>query len=420
MPGDTRLARPVDPEVGQRIRRRRRELGLTQAQVACPEYTRVHVARIEAGHGLPSRRALALIAGRLETSEEWILTGVDTADRERWERSLEEGIDLLRDGRAADAAAVLADVVREAVPGALRESARVWLAYARCAGGQPTAAVDVLTGDRGWAALPDRGLVGRGHYTLGWALLQTDDAPAAIDALDDARQVLDEDGADQDLRCRTLTVLADAHHLAGELVSATRMLHRATSVADGLDDVRHRARIAYAASLVAESEGEAVGALRHARSALRLFRRLEDPTATARLRLQIAQLLLDLDRPADARSELDRVDRARWMPLDRDRLTHELARGRLAMADERLADAASAFEAARQLAHGSTVTSATAEVEAWLAQLALRAGDHATALRAAQTVLETAPRHATVMRETATAVRATAAAALGAGLSPSR
>ena len=53
-------------ELGRRIRERRRELHLTQSELAAP-FTKSYLSAVEHGRTLPSLRVLWLIAGRLGT-----------------------------------------------------------------------------------------------------------------------------------------------------------------------------------------------------------------------------------------------------------------------------------------------------------------------------------------------------------------
>jgi tetratricopeptide (TPR) repeat protein len=62
------LTQPLaaDALTGERIRRRRRELSLTQAQLAGPRYSKSYISLIESGHAKPSPQALEYIAARLD------------------------------------------------------------------------------------------------------------------------------------------------------------------------------------------------------------------------------------------------------------------------------------------------------------------------------------------------------------------
>jgi transcriptional regulator with XRE-family HTH domain len=67
----------TDPvALGQNIRRRRRELGLTQADVAGSNYTGAYLSRVETGDRTPSMEALRAFAAVLRTTPQALLIGV--------------------------------------------------------------------------------------------------------------------------------------------------------------------------------------------------------------------------------------------------------------------------------------------------------------------------------------------------------
>ena len=61
--------------IGQRIRARRLELGLSQRQLSQPGVSYAYISRLEAGTRTPSVKALRLLAPRLDVSVEWLETG---------------------------------------------------------------------------------------------------------------------------------------------------------------------------------------------------------------------------------------------------------------------------------------------------------------------------------------------------------
>jgi transcriptional regulator with XRE-family HTH domain len=61
--------------VGQRIRERRLELGLSQRELASEGVTYAYVSRIEANARTPSTKALRQLAPRLGVSVHWLETG---------------------------------------------------------------------------------------------------------------------------------------------------------------------------------------------------------------------------------------------------------------------------------------------------------------------------------------------------------
>jgi transcriptional regulator with XRE-family HTH domain len=61
--------------VGDRIRERRKELGLSQRELACDGVTYAYISRLEANGRRPSIRALRKLAPRLSVSVNWLETG---------------------------------------------------------------------------------------------------------------------------------------------------------------------------------------------------------------------------------------------------------------------------------------------------------------------------------------------------------
>ncbi len=62
--------------VGDRIRRRRLQLGLSQRELACEGVSYAYISRIEANTRRPSIRALRKLAPKLAVSAHWLETGL--------------------------------------------------------------------------------------------------------------------------------------------------------------------------------------------------------------------------------------------------------------------------------------------------------------------------------------------------------
>ena len=71
-----RLDTASTQRLGQEIRRRRSELGLSQADLGQP-FTRAFVSAVEGGHCVPSLSALLLLAQRLQTTGGDLLDAVN-------------------------------------------------------------------------------------------------------------------------------------------------------------------------------------------------------------------------------------------------------------------------------------------------------------------------------------------------------
>jgi transcriptional regulator with XRE-family HTH domain len=63
------------PTVGERIRKRRLELGLSQRELATKGVSYAYVSRLEANARWPSIKALRALAPRLGVSVHWLETG---------------------------------------------------------------------------------------------------------------------------------------------------------------------------------------------------------------------------------------------------------------------------------------------------------------------------------------------------------
>ena len=69
-----------DPvEVGKRLNTARQAAGLSQRELAFPGCTAAYISRIEAGARVPSLQMINQLALRLDTSGQWLATGVEAA-----------------------------------------------------------------------------------------------------------------------------------------------------------------------------------------------------------------------------------------------------------------------------------------------------------------------------------------------------
>src|ERR1041385_6529860 len=95
-----------EPEkVGQRIRRLRRERGLSQRELAEPGISYAYLSRIEAGQRSPSLRALRILAPTLAVSSEYLETGAKVPNAAERELRLSDAELELRMGGDLDRAA---------------------------------------------------------------------------------------------------------------------------------------------------------------------------------------------------------------------------------------------------------------------------------------------------------------------------
>src|SRR5680860_1054562 len=77
--------------MGKRLRKLRKEKGLTQTEVTGGDYSKEYVSQVELGKTKPSRKAMILFAKHLDVDESYFETGVDLAGRERYENLVAKG-----------------------------------------------------------------------------------------------------------------------------------------------------------------------------------------------------------------------------------------------------------------------------------------------------------------------------------------
>src|SRR5581483_4782327 len=101
------LRRADLPDLGRRLREKRRALGLTQQDLAGAEISAAYVSRIESGQRRPDYAIALQLAQRLETTVEFLATGREAADPHAVALTLQYAELALRSGEAQDAAAQL-------------------------------------------------------------------------------------------------------------------------------------------------------------------------------------------------------------------------------------------------------------------------------------------------------------------------
>ena len=131
----------TDDTLGVRIRRLRLERGMSLAQVSGGEFSRAFLHQVETGKAQPSTRVLRVIAGRLGSRVEFLLSGAPT--RPELEITVERArIELLR--CRARAALDLLEPVLGTTEWPLGADARLTAAEALCVLGRKSEADQLL------------------------------------------------------------------------------------------------------------------------------------------------------------------------------------------------------------------------------------------------------------------------------------
>ncbi|MBS2534636.1 helix-turn-helix transcriptional regulator [Catenulispora sp. NF23] len=331
-------------QIGTRLQELRTRHGLTQRALAEPGYTAAYVSTLEAGKARASEAALRYFAERLAVSYEELATGIPAGLRAEIREGLVEANAAADDGRAAEAEALLADLLDRA------------------------ARNDV----------PD--LVAEVRVTLGSFLLRRGELTAGRDQFEQAEALL----ADQPLlsRVRAIRGRATAHYLEGDVRYSCYLLESTISELNGggLPDPASLVLL-YAAVIGPYLElGALERATKAATLALDLAARVADPVAVATLHRSVARTLAAGGRFDEAEAALVKAQDVyqQW------EIRAELAqchwmRGYLYAQHERLADAEIELRTAASMLRAADAAFYAVQVEVELADVRWRLGHAAEA-----------------------------------------
>ena len=343
---------PATP-LGARIRAARQELRLTLTAVAGKDFTRAFLNQVELGRAQPSTRNLRIIADRLQRPIEYFLEDPEVSSP-AIELTLAESQTRLLQGDLVRAQFLLDRLLSRKIPLEARTRAQVVLAETHLKAGRVPDALTLLvaaleTAERaGWtpivAGICDR--LGSAHYLA----RRRHDAARWFDR---ALAAYRASGlTDPALEARILGHRANIHYVSGEPHEAITAYQAAIAAAEQTLDLPGLAGIYEGLAVSYRRTGQVTLALDYAQRSLRLFETMQDARMGAQLRNNMADMLLQQGRPAQAQRLFDEGASQLERLGDRELLPILLAGGAEARLDqEDVADAAArsarAIEAAR-------------------------------------------------------------------------
>ena len=265
---------PEDAPIGPRIRQRRRELELTQADLAAPDYTKSFISQLEAGFADPSLDTLRFLSRRLHMS----LSSV-AGDNPDQRLAGMEG--LLRWAR--DAAGDGDETLARRVLGVASDmaSAAGWDEH-RAEAALALAEIEIRSGafDRADARIEEAAALAssvgprmhiRKELTAGLLMLRRDDTRAAAAAFQKALGLSRKSSRHPDLTVRALFGIAATAVQAGDFRQARRRLQSAATLTERLQLDTLHADARFRLGIVLGLDGAYVDAVDHLQAAAHLF-----------------------------------------------------------------------------------------------------------------------------------------------------
>jgi transcriptional regulator with XRE-family HTH domain len=317
-------------DFGRRLRATRRDRGMTQEAVAGQEISAAYISRIEAGQRRPELAVARLIADRLGTSLEYLVTGLEPRQAAETRLVLRYAELALKSGEATEAERQLRQLLASADQlGSLEREVRWFHALSLEALGRLDEAVALLESLTSHAdGTPDL----QASIALSRCYREAGDLGHAIDVAERAgRHAADAGlrGTDDDIRL-TVTLVA-AFLERGDLAHASHLCREAMSRAEQNASAPARAAAYWNASILASKRARHAEALSLAERALALLAEGEDDRNLARLRTLLGLLSMRQDEP-DIEAAERHLDRALIELRDRDGSQVDIARCQLGLA----------------------------------------------------------------------------------------
>jgi tetratricopeptide (TPR) repeat protein len=382
----------VSSSLGERIRARRRELGLTQADLAGTRLSKGFISLIEKGRARPSIATLRLLARRLQKPIGYFVEGDTSLSRKALHARLASGWIALKRGEFTQAAEIFAEArsaarqhkdVRAEADGyiglasalaglrqfdaaqrnvergrELAEATQSEHQLARVAqvlglieyyrGNLPGARAQFLEGYERVrkAPLPDLSLAGSMQLNLGNTYRESGDHVEAVKWYREALRTLEPT---HDLpRVGLVHVqLGVAQRQRGDYDAALEHFARAEHIFELLEDLNLLAQARNSMGILLLEQGEVDEALAHLTTSLSMKERVGDDSARARTLTELARALAAKGRYEDADRTLAEAERLARRLEDATELARiQLARARIHRTRTQTAEAVRHYEAA--------------------------------------------------------------------------
>lgn len=295
--------------LGERVRFARRELGMSQAQLAGEELTKGFISQVEAGLVRPSLRSLQVIALRLGRSLDYFIGDESLAGAKRrvFHRLAAQAAIERRDWGAVrhEATAALA---QPSTLGPERATLLRYLATADTAEGKREQAFERLAEAMTLVdANSDATELAHLLHARGVLYVEHGQLAAGVESLEAARDVMEQrEITDPRLRARTLVHLGTVYRRLHRTVKALATYELALAVASRSSELRLAAQSYMGVAVALYDAGELDSAIANYQRALGLFERVSDVGVELSVMQSLATVQFENGDMTAARATVDR------------------------------------------------------------------------------------------------------------------
>jgi len=321
-------------EVGRRIRDARIAQGLTQGELAGDDYSVGYVSRLESGDRRPNAAVLAVLAGRLMVSVDFLMTGAEASERLDKQHDLDSAELSLAAGDLEEAMVASSRLIETRAlapwPDLLRRAKVIHAQCHEARGDWHAAIIELEDLHREDNRDEMAAVVG---IALSRCYRESSEYQLAIETGERVMAGMEESGLTGTTEhIRLASTVAAAYFEAGEVGMATRLSRRAIDAADAISSPEAQAAAYWNASNIERHAGNVERAVQLGTKALSLLENGSSTRNLGRLRLQLARIQLHQSEPDldETRALLElAAQEMRWSsasPLDEARQILTMAR----------------------------------------------------------------------------------------------
>ncbi len=303
----------VDADLGERLRRLRREAGLTQSELADGRFSKEYVSQIERSKTRPTPETLGWLAERLNVDRALLEHGVSADERGRIEATFARGEALVETSRHDEAVAefqAARSLLKASPVPELELRGLTGEAWALMQTSRVEEALPILEKARELSEAPRFSDIDRADvlFRLGVYRYKRPSTQTAIALLSQALDLAER----SELPCDRLRVdifdwRARCYRRQRDWEAAREDVERALELADAIDDPRAAAKTYFQASLIAERSGHWVLARTYAERAKENYEKIADRRNVGRLLNNLGAFNFMLGQPERAVEQLKKA-----------------------------------------------------------------------------------------------------------------